>query len=212
MANPFDIEQERPECDTIAQLAHNIVYRVPGCSDMMVRQTLVEAYAEFCDLTNALTTDRSIALEAGRGSYPVVYMIPDCRIQYVKSVRVRGKLLTPERDYHILPGVTPGIMLDERLLPAEGEELAMLVTCIEMPKTGSEQAPQWFIRKHGSAIAAGALARLFGMTGRPWADATQMRLELARWERGLSNARLGYMCGSQFGNGKINSIDTSDIL
>lgn len=88
------------------------------------------------------------------------------------------------------------------------------VRIVELPKMGSEVAPKWFLDKYGEAVVAGALTRLFGMNGKPWADAVQAQSELIRYENFTTQARINSASedGSQCGNGHIEAVDTSDLL
>ena len=212
--NSFQKEWDSPEISTIAELAANLVYRLPGCDDVMIRFTLREAYGEFCRLSNALVTVREIPLEAGETLYPLSNMIPDGRVECVRKVSTAyGQMLCEGLDYRISTGVPPALSIMERFLPKDGaEETSIAVECLEMPNSGSERVPKWFIRKYGDAISAGALVRLFSMTGKAWSDPAQARIELVRWEGYVAAARLGGMSGSQFGNGRFNPVDTSEML
>ena len=210
MASSFDMERAVPEYAAIAELADNLVYRLPGCEDETVRRSLREAFCDFCRLSNALVTVQDVALEPGTCNYPVPAVTPKCTVESVASVELRGYSLRAGRDYGILPG--PELVFRESLLPAEGEECSVCVKCVEMPRTGSERAPRWFIRKYGDAICAGALVKLFGMTGRPWSDPMQMRMELVRWENAITTTRMMVSGGSPFGNGVVDAVDTSGLL
>lgn len=212
-ANSFQDERDTPEYATIAELAANLVYRLPGCDNETIRRSLREAYVEFCRLANALVTVREIELEHGETDYPLANMVPDCRIEGVRTVMLWRHKLAEGYDYTIAPGIPPVLSVRATLLPDEGKELKLAVECLEMPNSGSERAPRWFIRKYGDGICAGALARLYSMTGRQWADPAQARIELGRWEGYVANARIGSMGGgSPFGNGHINTVDTSELL
>ena len=81
-----------------------------------------------------------------------------------------------------------------------------------MPNSGSERIPRWFVRKYGDAICAGALVRLYSMSEKRWTDIAQARIELCRWEGYVAGARIGSVGGSPFGNGHINTVDTSELL
>lgn len=213
MANSFQEERETPEYATIAELADNVVYRIPNCDDETVRRMLRDSYSEFCRLANALVTERVIPLQMDCDRYAVSNMIPDCRVECVRKVFMVCHELCEGRDYFVTTGTTPCIVLKSFLLPkSNGEKCAISVQCFEMPNHGSERAPRWFIRKYGEAIVAGALVKLFSMSNRAWADQTQARLELGKWEGYVASARLGSMNGSPFGNGHFNTIDTSDLV
>ena len=213
MAVDFHEEWEAPDYATIAELAPKIIYRLPGCDDTMVRFTLQESYVEFCRHSNALVSTREITLEHGEEYYPLSNVIPGCRVECVRRVFDRRRPLREGFDYRVVAGVPPVLDVSAHLLPwKEGDERALAVECLEIPNSGSERAPRWFIRKYGDAICAGALVRLFSMTGKAWSDAAQARIELGRWEGYIAAARLGDMSGSQFGNGRFDPVDTSELL
>lgn len=216
MANSFQTEREAPDYESIAELAGNIVFRLPGCDDEMVRRALRDAYGDFCRLSHALATVRPIPLSKEVATYPVPALVPDCIIESVCAVEMDCRRLMENQDYLILPGTTPVIQLRDYLVPAEdeddGDETFLRVTCVEIPKPESERAPKWFIRKYAHAIEAGALARLFGMTGRAWADAMQQRTELVRYENAITRARMAVESGSPFGSGSFDPVDTSGLL
>ena len=211
--NSFQEERETPEYATIAELADNVVYRIPSCDNETVRRMLRDSYSEFCRLANALVTEQTIPLEVGETDYPVVNMTPDCRVECVRAVFLNRHKLREGMDYRVGAGVPPMLAVNAIHLPARAaDERELVVSCLEMPNHGSEKAPRWFIRKYGEAIVAGALVKLFSMGNCSWADQTQARLELGKWEGYVASARLGSMNGSPFGNGNFNTIDTSDLV
>lgn len=211
--NSFQEERDTPEYVTIAELAENVVYRVPGCDDETVRRTLRDTYGEFCRLANALVTEQIVQLEKDETLYPVTNLTPDCRVDCVRFVRLFGRKLREGIDYTVQAGIPPAICIrPEYLPPSDREVREIVVSCLEMPNHGSERVPRWFIRKYGEAIVAGTLVRLFSMSGRAWADQVQARLELGKWEGYVASARLGSVNGSPFGNGHVDAVDTSDLL
>ena len=213
MANAFETERDTPEYATIAELADNLVYRLPGCDSEMIRRALREAYVNFCRLSNALVTTRDIRLECDVRTYAVTPLAPDANIESIRSVSVSRRTLAPRRDYTIIAGSTPCIRIRSLFLPEDGEDRRLMtVECQEVPRTGCERAPAWFIRKHGDAVCAGALVTLFGMTGRAWSDPAQMRMELVKWENAVAGARVADAGGSQFGNGTFDTIDMTEVL
>lgn len=213
MANSFETERETPEYATIAELAQNLVYRLPGCDDEMIRRALREAYVNFCRLSNSLVTRRDIPLSAGECVYSVTHQIPDCNIESIRSVFIGNLRLVPRQDYAIITGTVPSIRLRPAFLPRCREDMKhMVVECMEVPRTGCETAPNWFISKYGDAICAGALVALFGMTGRRWSDPAMMKMELVKWENAITGARIADAGGSQFGNGSFDAVDMSGVL
>ena len=73
MASSFHEPWEVPEMADIAALAENVVYRLPGVADVMVRKMLQVAYADFARLDTVIFEHlRSTAVslrhkESGRG-------------------------------------------------------------------------------------------------------------------------------------------------
>ena len=216
MANAFETERETPRYATIVELADNLVYRLPGCDSEMIRRALREAYVNFCRLSNALVTKREILLVADERTYPVVPLAPDSNIESIRSVFLAGRKLVPQRDYMVITGSPPCIRIRDAFLPEGGEcecsRRHLVVECMEVPQTGCERAPDWFIDKYGDAVCAGALVTLFGMTGRAWSDPAQMRMELVKWENAVNGARIADAGGSQYGNGTFDAVDMSEVL
>ena len=71
MANSFQTEWEAPELESLATLAENLVYRLPGCDDTLVRKTLQEVAREFVADTQCLTSRQRLTLDEGGMCYPV---------------------------------------------------------------------------------------------------------------------------------------------
>ena len=213
MANSFQDEQETPELVAIAELAENIVYRVPGCLDIMVRKTIRDIYREFCRETKCLTADRVLKVEDGRAEYPVSAFYGGV-VGEIREVLLEKVRLMRGRDYKVIDGTCPMVVLDRRYLSfpdheiPEGEHPArrriyaaeerivhrhprmLRIKATEIPKIGSELAPQWFIDKHGDSVVSGVLARLCAMTGRAWSDAQVAGDERIRYENAKSEARM----------------------
>lgn len=219
MANSFQQEQERPELEMISELAENIVLRLPGCDDVMIRKTIQEVYREFCRETKCLTAERIIELVPGRLDYPLVPMIGEV-VADVRAVAIGTQRLNHGFDYsmHSLGRLTlhlsprwippsPPMLPDGMIVPASvpGEtspsiplaerhiHLAPVFARIvqeEIPALNSEKVPRGMIELHGDAICSGVLARLFAMTGRAWSDPQQAAMERANYEGAKSELRM----------------------
>ena len=48
MANSFQQEQDPPEFEKVSELAENLVYRLPGCTDLMIRKAIRSVFRDFC--------------------------------------------------------------------------------------------------------------------------------------------------------------------
>ena len=213
MASSFHEPWEVPEMADVAALAENVVYRLPGVADVMVRKMLQVAYADFARLSCCFVSWRDIETEEDEASYPVAAMIPGMTVMSVSEVRLDGRKLVAGRDYRIFAaGVVPVVVLEDHTLTADPRTLS--IRAVELPKYNSEKAPRWFIEKYGEAVVAGALVKLYGMGGRRWSDADMARQEMVRYENFCTEARLNSLSadGSQSGSGSVNPIDMSGVL
>ena len=213
MASSFHEPWEVPEMADIAALAENVVYRLPGVADVMVRKMLQVAYADFARLSCCFVSWRDIEIEENEASYPVAAMIPGMNVTSVSEVLLDGRKLIAGRDYRIFAaGVVPVVVLEDHTLTADLRTLS--IRAVELPKYNSEKAPRWFIEKYGEAVVAGALVKLYGMGGRRWSDADMARQEMVRYENFCTEARLNSLSadGSQSGSCSVNPLDTSSLL
>lgn len=206
MGNSYENELECRETETLASLAEDIVFRLPGCTDLMIRKTLESVYRDFCRKTCALVTRRCFEITHGRVGYLVSAVLSDCSIDCVRKVEVDGR----EVDFPIGNDCT--IFVDERFLPLEGETRKMVVETVEMPNVGAEYAPRWFLRKYGDAIVSGVMANLCLMTGRTWSDPQVAAVEAAKYASAMTEARVRSVSGSQMSVGKLNYFKRGCIL
>lgn len=235
-------EIEDIEIESIADLAEQMVYRLNGCDPTMIRKMLQVAFADFARVTKCFTTEYEFETEEDECVYPVSATLPKMYVDSVCAVWLDGRRLVCPRQYRTsVIGGTPTIMLNdsavERLSSsrysmtrpdgsvcesairaaidrAAFEPQTIRVRIVELPRIGSEAAPRWFLDKYGEAVVAGALVRLFGMTGKAWSDPAQAQTELVRYENFTTNARIDSASedGSPVGNGHIDTIDTSGLL
>lgn len=200
MANSFDEEREPAEVETVAQLAANVVWRLPGCDDEAVRRALQSAFADFCRGSCALTAVRRV--EVGpRDSVCELCVSPSREgrfVDCVKGVRKDSRDLVQGRDYSIRDGL---VVFRH---PFAGP-CVLFVTTVEQPVDGSESAPSWFLKKYGRAIESGALARLMSMTGRAWSDPQQARMEAVSFNDHVTQAKLAYYNGGDMTNGSASA-------
>ena len=217
MANSFQQEQEKPEFARISELAENIVLRLPGCDDVMIRKSIQEVYREFCRETKCLTAERPIEIEPGRIEYPLFPMFGGV-VTDVRAVAIGVQRLRAGVDFSIV-GASPVVVA---LAPQWVEELPraplaeahihaapriMRVVQEEVPALNSEETPPGFIEQHGEAICSGVMARLCSMLNRPWSDAQVAAIERTNYENAKSEERMRRETppGGRF-------IDTSQVL
>ena len=212
MANPIDTEQEQVEYGSLASLSEDLVYRLPGCSDLMVRKTLQEVYRDFCSRSWCLSFT-----ESGETPEDGAYYIPRRigSLSHVAEVSVGRRVLEQGRDWTLSRTPSPVVFL--RLRPCrafhqthprhpEVEEDCMRHGCraerervrvkwVEIPGIGCERCPGWFLERHGDAICHGVLAKLMSMTGRAWSDQAQASSELVQYENAVNFANAEYYGG-----------------
>lgn len=219
MANSFQQEQERPEIVMISELAENLVFRLRGCDDVMIRKTIQEVYREFCRETKCLTAERLIDIEPGRAEYPLFSMhggivtnvravaIGVQRLQSGFDFSTRGaspKVLVlaprwvgsptapPPPDGMVLPVATPGEAPNIPLAEAHIHAAPRVARVLqeEVPSLNSEKAPRGFIEQYGEAICSGVMSRLCSMSGRSWSDPNTAALERINYENAKSEIRM----------------------
>lgn len=231
MSMNFGTEPVDMELGTVGDLAEQMVYRLNGCSDLMISKTLQVAFSDFSKATCCFVSFQDAETEEGELDYPISPTIPGMQIDAISEVKLDGRVLENPRHFttcfvggtpviHLKPralsGFYPAEMLERRPelrgRPYQAQKLR--VRCIEIPRMGSENAPRWFLNKYGEAVVALAMFRLLGMSGKPWSDPVQAQAELVRYENAATNARLNSLShdGSQCGNSHVDPLDTSGLL
>lgn len=219
MANPFQQEQERPELETISELAENLVLRLPRCEDVMIRKAIQDVYREFCRETKCLTSECMIEIESGCAEYPLFPMFGGV-VTDVRAVAIGPQPLKRGIDYStrgahpvvlmlsprwidgpstppppggmVIPVPTPGETPSVPPSEAHIHEMPRRLHVIqeEVPSLNSEKAPRGFIERHGEAICSGVMFRLCSMSGRSWSDANVAALERVNYENAKSEERM----------------------
>lgn len=222
---------EDVEIASVADLAEQMVFRLNGCTPTLIRKMLQIAFADFARVSCCFTTEYEFETAKDELVYPVSTTLPKMFVDSIGAVWLDGRRLECPRQYRTSPmGGIPTIIFNERTLSDFCNESELVrnpvlagrdyapqiirVRITELPKMGSEAAPQWFLDKYGEAVVAGALVRLYGMSNKPWTDAAQAQTELIRYENFTTQARIASASedGSQCGNCHIDALDTSVLL
>lgn len=155
----------------LSSLLPDIVWRVPGASDLELRMAMREAARDFCDRTNCWQEPVGFGPVAPcvPGHYPIA--VPDGAV----ALRIRenqawmsGRIAIRWRG---IPGPHP--LLDWRRWDPTPPWLcgrAPTPIVAYAPAPGSEALPEEIVRRWGHAFVAGALGRLLAMSDRPWFD------------------------------------------
>lgn len=231
MANSFNKEQTKPEFEALADLAEDLVYRLPGCDDVMVRKTLQNVYRDFARQSCVFKTVRRAHIVGHESCFGPT--ISDMYVDSVVDVRIGNRKLVYGHEYEIvgnskivfrgLPNFDVGCGDEGLRFIVDGAELPphfkkevvpdVEITCVEVPKNGSESVPSWFFDKYSEAIVSGVLFRLMSMTNKPWSDPAQAMIEKVTYESAMNEARARYAGGSQFGSGDVGSaVDTKSLI
>ena len=214
MASSFDTAVEMPTFGTVAKFAENVVFRVPGCSDLMVRKAVRWAYNDFCRRSCCLRTVRRLSIEEEQTDYPVMPVYGQS-VDSIVRVSIGRRVLRPQKDYLVVDGLAKVVRLHERFVPWSGEAggvVWMEVEAVEMPSLESEEMPSWFADKYGAAVVSGALAQLLGTSGRAWSDPQSAAVERRAYENAVAEAKLAGMTGGNFGGMQADNPLASELL
>ena len=113
MVNSFQTEWPAPELESLASLAENIVYRLPGCDNTLVRKTLQEVAREFVADTQCLTSRQRLELCDGGMCYP--YPFFGGKVAEVREVWKFNRRLRKGVDWNWPVG--SGLRIAPHLLP-----------------------------------------------------------------------------------------------
>lgn len=202
----FDNEPPR----TVAELATDVVYRVPNCADVTVRRALSNAYWEFCRRSSCLRHFRIHEMREGVADYPV---IPWCggRVDSVQRVSTRLFVLRENADYIVVDGDV--VMV--RLLPVPGASQygteRLRIDFVEQPPHGSERASRWFLEQWGHAVVSGALAEIYSMQNTPWYRPEVAIAERRAFQDAIGTAKMRGLSGASAGSGRMTAPDFSTL-
>lgn len=201
MGVSFYDEWEKPEFEDLANIAENLVYRLPGCTDVMIRKTIASVYRDFCKRTCVLKGRRRIELSRDQRCYSVCSRSDGFIVDCVIGVTFENGRELCEGEYSLHEGK---ISFPDRVLPNCHDRQTVEVEFVEIPELGSEKIPLGFLNRYGDAIASGVLMQLMSMAGRPWSDPQQAALEARLYENALTEFRVRHHSGGQMSSGKLN--------
>jgi hypothetical protein len=195
MANSFLEERETPEYDSLMSLAEQIVLRLPGCDDEMVRKAISSSYRDFVKRSCLFRTRQEIELSKYYTQYLCIPMTIDCVVDCVTRVFDDGY----ELDNSLYMFSNGNCCFDCSVLPPEGKTRKVVVECLESPFLGTERAPAMFVRQYGDAIVSGVLWKLMAMQGKPWSDPQQAAMCAVEYENALTENRMRHYGNSAGG-------------
>lgn len=177
---------------SLADLAPEMVWRLPGCADLAVRKALQWAWSEFCVRTGAFRV-RVRAEPRGEGPVRLLPLAPPVAAHHVRVVHALARVDTPpprpvpesghRPGWRARPG---GLVEIPAFLAPDGSRFAAL--CELAPDPGAESVPLPLLRLHAEALVSGALWMLMSQSARPWSDPASAAAEGVRWRNALSRA------------------------
>lgn len=208
MDNVFKINTKPIKTMNLAALAEQCVYRLPGCSDIMLRKELQKVIVEMCERTSAMSFPVSFDVKPNVAKYYIglPFDLVHCRVEEVSSSDP-GRYSVSSDNVRIEWEPYPCLILNRTFSEnelKEHEPLEITVTVNAMPALGNDDYPECFLKRWQSTIISGALANLFMMTGKPWTDVACGAIEANAYNNGLNDIAIRRITGGVRGHSYIN--------
>lgn len=223
MSTQLTAESDTVEIRNLGTLANDMVAYLPGCADVMIRLETQKVYRDFCEKTSAMQQIIRKTLVADVTQYaltlPYSCVIDSIYKVYVGTTPESASKMTEGVDYALIDGdvqkitILPGFVTGFK---AGDAPTYLYVYAILRPKMGSEEGPMWFLDRYADAITNGTLARLHGMSSKPWSDPKMAQLEAIEYTNWKSKASVdgitGQTSGSLAGSKAINSLNVEGMI
>jgi len=183
---PLTADAQPPQTLRLGSLAEDMVYKLPGCADLMIRKELQVVASDFCRRTGIFIVE--IRSEFDDADVAVLRVPFSAFIRTVLSVKTGSIVLRPGA-YRVSGNPATLTLLESMVQPLDDDPSVFVEATLE-PMTGCEDYPDDFIQRWGYGIISGTLARLFAMSKKPWSDPAQSALESAIYQNALTAACL----------------------
>ena len=208
MENVFKINTKPVRTMNLSVLAEQCVYRLPGCSDLMLRKELQKVIVEMCERTSAMSFTVSFEVKPNETRYYIAIPcdLVHCRIESVTSSDPKGYSINND-NVSVEWEPYPCLILDRAFADNElSSEHPLEVTVVinAMPALGNDDYPESFLKRWQSTIISGTLANLFMMTGKPWTDVACGAIEANAYNNGLNDIAIRRITGGIHGHSYIN--------
>ena len=198
----------------LKSLVGDVVYRVQGCSDLMVRKMLQEAWRDFAERTGIMKYTFSATLASATYRYALSDASTDdetcvgsIECAWMKKSGEAPRRLFEARDIVLDTKSSPQAIVLTKLPTITGTDAITNYTVVAqlrmLPKRGSENIPTGILERHGGAIVHGALARMFAMANQAWSDTAQAQIESALYDKACEDASENTVFGDHVGNGRF---------
>lgn len=192
-------ERARPlQPRSLSALAEDMIYRLPGASDLAVRKELQRAARQFCQETAVMGCHILVRAEERRYRY-ALYPPMAARVSMVRGVTYLGRDV-PGNAYRISRKHLDAISFDETWLDSafrqsDDGEVNVVVHAALVPELGAEDFPEEFLEQWGDAIVAAAMWRLAGTQGVAWSNPGLAQMEFERYRSFVTDATMERLGG-----------------
>lgn len=195
----------------------HVLVELPGCSDPLVKQTLVRVAVEFCQRTLAWDEIQDpIALLDGVSEYEIC--VPSGgQVYQVRDVWIRNRRLRPitlqdlqlempdwrescasEPSSYNLALARGTLSVFPKLLNVPSGT-AMVLRVAYVPSNSATVLPDFLGQQYLNAIAAGVKSRLMAMPNQAWTQPALVSFYWQQFEEGVFNARAEALHDRTFG-------------
>ena len=183
----------RLELDQLGKLADLMIYRLPGCSDLMVRKELQRVSREFTRATGGFREILTITPEENTYTYDLLPSF-DATIEMVSTVTMFD-VVVADNLYDVIDGDPVRITFHEDWFDnaydaAETADLTGSAVVMLVPEIGCESFPDHFLKRNGEAIVAGALMNLARIPNMPWTNPSMAVSEGIIYQNFLNDAAI----------------------
>lgn len=197
MDEVFKINTKPVRMMNLSALAEQCIYRLPGCSDLMLRMEMQKTIVEVCEMTPAMVFPVTFEVQPLVTKYyiPIAIEFVACHIDSVETNHPGESRISPD-DIIVKWDPVPHIVLKRAFTKEElniiengekREPFEITVNVCATPTLGCDDYPESFLRRWQSTIIAGTLARLLMMTGKAWSDPTCAAIEANSYQNGLND-------------------------
>ena len=177
----------------MGSLADLMVYRLPGCSDVMIRKELQRVSREFCRATGGFKETLALTPVVSTYTYNLVPSY-NANIELVTAVTMFGLVQSTER-FDVSDGDPVAITFDSGWFDnaydaAETADLTGSAVVMLVPEIGCESFPDHFLKRNGEAIVAGALMNLARIPNMPWTNPSMAVSEGIIYQNFLNDAAI----------------------
>lgn len=181
------------------ELAEDMIYRLPGASDLAVRKELQRAARQFAQDTGAMVGHVWLGdIHKGEYRHPLEAPV-SAQIASVKEVTFRGRRVHPhhykvEQRHQMEIRFHDG-WLDSTVEWSGGDSINLKVLVSMVPDLGAEDYPSEFLDRWGDAIVAAAMWRMAGTPGMSWSNPGLAQAEFDRYRSLCADAAMERLGG-----------------